>query len=275
MDGEYHPLSNQGIESNVLFFGQENCSPNYFFKGNNVRENYVIHYIQKGKGIFSSANHHVVELKAGDVFILPKDVPCFYQADGQDPWSYFWIGLSGTRITSIFKNSLLNEKNYLRQVQKSNFKDYLFQLYDATHLPASLSNDLLIESLLYHTFYYLLTEYPNPHSKNTDSAKNDLNLATAYLENNFSDTNCNITVLCHKLNISRSYLYSLFKKEIALSPQQFLIKLRMEKAQQLLQNSDNSIKTIAAEVGYNDEFTFSKAFKKYNGLSPKNYRLIN
>ena len=80
MNGEYRTLSNQGIESNVLFFGQEKCLPNYFFKGNNVRNNYIIHYVQSGKGTFSVANHHTVNLKAGDIFILPKGVPCFYQA---------------------------------------------------------------------------------------------------------------------------------------------------------------------------------------------------
>ncbi|KRL91548.1 AraC family transcriptional regulator [Lactobacillus kalixensis] len=273
MDGEYRTLSGQGIESNILFFGQENCQPNYIFKGNNVRDNYVIHYVQKGKGIFSSANHPVTQLKAGDIFILPKDVPCFYQADSEDPWSYFWIGLSGTRISSIFQNSLLSQKNYLRQMQDSKFKDYLFQLFDAIHLPSSLANDLLIESLLYHTFYYLLTEYPNPKSKNTDTSKNDLKLAVIYLENNFRDSSCNITDLCQKLNISRSYLYSLFKKNLALSPQQFLIKIRMEEAKQLLKTKDEPIKKIAGEVGYSDEFTFSKAFKRYNGLSPKNFRM--
>ena len=80
MNGEYHTLNNHSIETKVLFFGQENCLPNYFFKGNNVRNNYVIHYIQSGKGTFSVANHHAVNLKAGDIFLLPKDIADRYRS---------------------------------------------------------------------------------------------------------------------------------------------------------------------------------------------------
>lgn len=46
----------------------------------------------------------------------------------------------------------------------------------------------------------------------------------------------------------------------------------MEKAKQLLLNSDYTIRQITDMVGYTDEFTFSKAFKRYTGLSPKYYR---
>jgi Uncharacterized conserved protein, contains double-stranded beta-helix domain len=64
---------------------------------NNVRSNYVLHYILDGQGTFSSANRPAVSLKQGDVFLLPKDVPCFYQADGEHPWTYLWIGFAGAK----------------------------------------------------------------------------------------------------------------------------------------------------------------------------------
>ena len=58
-----------------------------------------------------------------------------------------------------------------------------------------------------------------------------------------------------------------------VSPQKFLTQLRMEDAQQQLVNTDDSIQIISRRVGYKDEFTFSKAFKRYSGFSPKLYRL--
>lgn len=272
MDGEYKTISDQSIESNLLFFGQDDCPPNYFFKGNNVRQNYVIHFIQKGKGSFASANHQVVELKAGDLFILPKGVPCFYQADGDEPWSYFWIGLSGTKIGTMLSASRLANKFYLRNVQGSEFQKSLFDLYDAVHTPSSLANDIKIESLIYQTFYHLVSEFPAKTLAKADQTNKELKLALTYLEDNFRDTNFTITELGHQLNVSRSYLYNIFKNGIGMSPQKFLIKLRMEEAKQYLTNTNNAIKEIAASVGYNDEFTFSKAFKRYTGFSPKIFR---
>lgn len=58
-----------------------------------------------------------------------------------------------------------------------------------------------------------------------------------------------------------------------ISPQKFLLRLRMEDAKQQLKNTNESIQTIAHRVGYKDAFTFSKAFKRYSGFSPKLYRL--
>lgn len=272
MDGEYRDLYSQSTESNILFYGQENCSPNFYFKGNNIRKNYVIHYIQNGQGSFQSAGHHVVKLQKGDLFILPKGIPCFYQADGKHPWSYFWIGISGTKIANILANSSLSNKNYLRQVKGSQFSTSLHQLFKAIHAKANLANTLKAESLLYQTFYYLVTEYPAKKQRKNNFYREEINIAIQYFEKNYDDPNCNITELCHHLDLSRSYIYTLFKKNTDSSPQKFLTRLRMEKAKSLLKNSDETMQYISQNIGYNDEFTFSKSFKRYVGLSPKIYR---
>lgn len=275
MKGEYKTLNDTSLESRVLFFGKESCLPNYSYTGNNVRQNYVIHFVIKGKGSFTSANHPVTQLKAGDIFILPKDVPCFYQADSQDPWSYFWIGLSGLKIGTMLSGSILSSQHYLRQVQNSNFYNSLNKLYEAVHNPNSLVNDILIESLIYQTFYYLDTEYPDKSKKIHVESSVQLKNAIKYFHDNFDDHNCSIITLCHKLDISRSYLYNIFKKELNISPQRFLIQIRMEEAKNRLKTTSNSIKQISNSVGYVDEFTFSKAFKRYTGFSPMVYRQMN
>lgn len=275
MKGEYKTLNDISLESNVLFFGKESCLPNYYFTGNNVRKNYVIHYILKGKGVFSSANHEAVQLKAGDIFILPKGVPCFYQADGKEPWTYFWIGLSGLKIATMLSGSILSSKHYLRQVEDSNFCKSLNKLFEAVHNPNVLTNDLLTESLIYQTFYYLDTEYPVKKKKQHIANSEQLKIASEYLHDNYDDHSCSIASLCNKLDVSRSYLYNLFKNGFNTSPQKFLIKIRMEEAKNRLKDSPSSIRQIAEAVGYIDEFTFSKAFKKYSGFSPKIFRQMN
>lgn len=275
MKGEYKTLNDISLESNVLFFGKESCLPNYYFTGNNVRKNYVIHYILKGKGVFSSANHEAVQLKAGDIFILPKGVPCFYQADGKEPWTYFWIGLSGLKIATMLSGSILSSKHYLRQVEDSNFCKSLNKLFEVVHNPNVLTNDLLTESLIYQTFYYLDTEYPVKKKKQHIANSEQLKIASKYLHDNYDDHSCSIASLCNKLDVSRSYLYNLFKNGFNTSPQKFLIKIRMEEAKNRLKDSPSSILQIAEAVGYIDEFTFSKAFKKYSGFSPKIFRQMN
>lgn len=270
MEHEYKDLKSQSIESGIIFYGLESCKPNYTYKGNNVRKNYVIHYIEEGKGTFSSAGRPFVQLQAGDCFILPQGVPCFYQADSKDPWKYSWIGLSGIKVGNILSGSSLLERRYLHQIQNTAFKNSLTSLYEALHFPNNLKNNLLVESLIYRMFYDLVDEFPAKDVEKT-SSKTQFELAVSYMKNNYN-TGCNMIDVCHSLSISRSYLYGLFQKFTDSSPQQILTSLRMEDAKQQLKTTDKSIQQISYSVGYGDSFTFSKAFKRYCGYSPSDYR---
>lgn len=272
MDWEYRSLKKQGFDANILFFGQENCLPNYYFKGNNVRDCYIIHYVQSGKGILSVANHHTVNLKAGDMFILPKNVACFYKADSKKPWSYFWIGFSGARIKELLQNSKLLNKFYLRQIQESKSYQSFKALFDSAHHPSSLAAEVLIEANIYRFFYDLITEFPENGKKNKQDADHQLHLAISYLNNNFTNPDCSVTSICNAMDISRSHLYTLFKNNFDTSPRDFIIKLRIDKAKEYLTNTNSTIQQISTNIGYTDEFTFSKAFKRQVGLSPSNYR---
>ena len=68
--------------------------------------------------------------------------------------------------------------------------------------------------------------------------------------------------------MSRSYLSSLFKKEVGCSFPEYLVKFRINKAVDILNKKDIPLSTVASLVGYNDYSQFSKMFKKYKGYSP-------
>ena len=74
------------------------------------------------------------------------------------------------------------------------------------------------------------------------------------------------------IGLNRSYFGSIFKKHTNMSPQEFLIKFRLEKSSELLGNHKLSISDVARSVGYDDAMLFCKMFKKHYGLSPSEYR---
>ena len=74
------------------------------------------------------------------------------------------------------------------------------------------------------------------------------------------------------VGISRSHLTGSFKKEMGVSPQEYLINFRLEKAASLLRSSKEQINIIAYQCGYEDSLSFSKAFKQKFGMSPKSFR---
>lgn len=64
----------------------------------------------------------------------------------------------------------------------------------------------------------------------------------------------------------------MFREYTGISPIKYMHKIRIEKAQSLLLTTNMPVKAIAYEMGYNDEYHFSRLFKKHTGLSPKNFR---
>ena len=274
MNGEYRTLATNSIEADILFYGLERCRPGHVFRGNNIRSNYVLHFIFQGQGEFAVANQHLTTLHAGDIFLLPKGKPAFYQADQSEPWTYFWIGFNGLNIDTILEKTKLAQRYFLKDVQGSRFANTLTQLYQALHNEYGLANDLHIKALTFEMFFNLLNEFPGSKSPSHNQTELQFQAAVNYLKANYQ-AGCTVTDLAHHLALSRSYVYDLFKRYANSSPQQFLTRQRMEDAKQQLITTALPIKEIASGVGYSDTYTFSKAFKRYAGASPNAYRQQN
>jgi transcriptional regulator GlxA family with amidase domain len=78
--------------------------------------------------------------------------------------------------------------------------------------------------------------------------------------------------LAKSLGISEDYLSRVFDRELGLSPWDYLNRYRILQAKTLLQNTSNSIRMIAHQVGFRDQSYFSRVFHKFTGQSPQSYR---
>jgi len=93
-----------------------------------------------------------------------------------------------------------------------------------------------------------------------------------YLNENY-EHKISLEQIAHNMYLSPVYISKIFKEETGESPINYLIKIRLEKAQDILRSGDGgSIKNIANRVGYDDVYHFSKLFKKYYGISPLYYK---
>lgn len=93
-----------------------------------------------------------------------------------------------------------------------------------------------------------------------------------YMNENYNQK-ISLEQIAHNMYLSPVYISKIFKEETGESPINYLIKIRLEKAQDILVREKNSsIKNIANQVGYDDAYHFSKLFKKYYGISPLYYR---
>lgn len=95
---------------------------------------------------------------------------------------------------------------------------------------------------------------------------------TKYMEAHYHEK-ISLDQIAANMYLSSFYISKLFKSETGDTPINYLISLRMQKAKELLdQDPEKSIQSVAAAVGYEDAYHFSKLFKKYYGLSPLYYK---
>ncbi|MEG1481287.1 AraC family transcriptional regulator [Clostridium sp.] len=94
---------------------------------------------------------------------------------------------------------------------------------------------------------------------------------TEYLSINYVK-DISLETLSKNMYLSPVYISKIFKEIMGDSPINYLIKIRLSKAKELLNDSSIPIKTVAKMVGYNDPYYFSKLFKKYYGISPNKFK---
>ena len=84
----------------------------------------------------------------------------------------------------------------------------------------------------------------------------------------------NMQELCAATGLSPAHLRRRFVAKVGVSPIDFVIERRLARARELLETSPLHINEIAASLGYQDPFYFSRQFKRYFGTSPSSYRLL-
>lgn len=268
MNSEYHVNERRGIDLSVYHCGMEICKSRHSY-GPAVRDHYLIHYILKGKGRFSVGGRRF-SLREGEGFLICPDVVTYYEADEKDPWVYTWVGFQGLKAEEYLLKAGLTLNNPIFAYGKGDFiKNCFSDMMVACKLKRGA--DIRLQGILY-LFLSELIENHTDTSANKNSPKEEyLRKAVGYIVKNYS-RNMSINELSSYVGLNRSYFSTIFTDKMRLSPQAYLVKYRMDKACELMNNENLSISDIARSVGYEDQLGFSKMFKKVKGVSPKNYR---
>lgn len=251
----------------LCFCGLAECQSHHSF-GPGIRDNYIIHYITKGKGKYY-VDDKCYELNAHQGFLIEPHKPVFYQADKNDPWHYLWIGFNGTKTSHYLKTIGLS-KNHL--TYECSYADELSQIVQEMldNNNFATSNQFLLESLLYK-FFAILSKNIRTILPSNDNNNFYIKKAIEFIENNYTN-NIKITDIAHYVCITRNYLYMLFRQHLNSSPQEYLTNYRITKAENLLNTTRLSIESIAFSCGYQDPLVFSKSFKAKKGFTPSQYR---
>lgn len=252
----------------LLSCGYEECPPQHSY-GPGIRHYDTIHFVLSGRGHYFVNDRHY-RLGADQCFYIPPDTATFYKSEPSDLWTYVWICFGGTRTGQLLGHCRLSPDSLVQPLPSCEpYRQAVLELME--HPQLTPANECYIQSSLYRIIA-MLEEQSGASYHSIESADNlYITQAVAYIRNS---TSLDITVadICEYLHISRSYLFELFRRHLSLSPQEFLVSAKIIHARELLTMTDIPIADVAASSGYQNQFAFSRAFKKETGMAPREYR---
>src|SRR5690606_24821728 len=141
----------------------------------------------------------------------------------------------------------------------------------------SLEKGYSIDNLSYANMclYYFLASfmYPDKWMEMMKTRETSVvEKAIGFMKKNIAEK-FTVEEIAGRFSYSASHFFALFRKETGMSPLDYFIQLKMQKACQLLDLTTLRVKEIAAEIGYEDAFYFSRLFSKVMDMSPKEYRM--
>ncbi len=258
-----HPLVKTMYLTDVGFFPH---AKNHYKEREDGADQYILIYCTEGKGTIELDGKKYL-MQESDVFCIPRGQKHRYYADRREPWSIFWVHFKGENVIHFPVEE--SRVVHINSRHSHNRMVMLFKiLFRALERNYRLGNFIYISqvlSLILAEVYY--------REKVDESTTQDRHV-TAVIRFMYEKIQYNLTLedISKEVELSKSYLHSVFREQTGKSPMEFFMHLKMKEACKLLKSTNLYIYEISVRLGYEDQYYFSRIFKKIVGVSPKEYR---
>jgi AraC-like DNA-binding protein/quercetin dioxygenase-like cupin family protein len=229
-------------------------------------------YCVDGKGELNTPEQpHKVS--KGDLIVLPSGYAHEYKADKLKPWTIYWFHVAGSHALIMLNNLIKTAGSLvipigLKPLLIADFK----RLLDHRNQGYPLSVFNFRSSMITQILQYLALEISNLGRLHSADFNLD-NIHTLMLEH--LDRQLSLETLAQSCGLSLPHFASKYKQLTGTSPIKHFIHLKIERACYLLDSSQEAIKHISTELGYDDPLYFTRQFTQVMGVSPSEYRALN
>lgn len=224
-----------------------------------VRNTFLLHYIVQGVCHFEDS-----AIPAGTAFFIAKNQ--LHTFTVTPPYEHYWFAFDGDVARQMLTQQQIpfDTHRILQVAHPALAENILSEAFTAAALEngAKAANSALAALLS-------LVSVISP--QNTTDADTRIQDAATYMETQYSHRITMEDVAAH-IHLSEKYLCKRFKELYGIPPQQYLTKVRMRRATQLLADTHLQIKDIATSVGFSSPLYFSNVFRHFCGISPSEYR---
>lgn len=140
-----------------------------------------------------------------------------------------------------------------------------------SEIESEFLSHLLVLELFVLLSRALKTEWENSIRDKSPKLKELIQAAISYIKNNF-ERDISLEDIARYVFLSPGYFIRVFREVTGTSPINYLLKLRIQRAMELLAETDDRIVDIALSIGFSSQQRFNEIFKKHNGITPTQYR---
>jgi AraC family transcriptional regulator, arabinose operon regulatory protein len=244
----------------------------YTYRKKGLSENFLF-YCVDGYGWYQLGDKRY-EISPNEFFILPQHVEHAYGSLKENPWSIYWIHFGGENLP-YFNEMLTVQKHFKPNYIKSSNELFalFYKMYKTLELGYSIDN-LMFANMCLSQFLTLFIYNGKHYTPVASDGKIDcIDSAIMYMQEHINE-NISLNKLSNHYNYSASRFSNLFKQKTGYAPIDYFIQMKMQKASQQLDFTDQSIKEVALNLGFDDPYYFSRRFSKIIGMSPTKYRSI-
>ena len=229
-------------------------------------------YVVDGKGEFNIQGQRF-PVKPNDFVIINPQVEHTELSSPDEPLEYIVLGINGlsfSNLTPVSEGGHPFSFFNLRDEQKDILRYLNAMVQEATS--QSMSYELVCHNLLEILLIKILRhQHFDLEVGKQSKATKDISFIKHYLETYYHES-IQLEALASMTHLSRFYISHSFKKEIGMSPIEYLIDIRIKESKILLRTTNYSISQVADIVGFTTPTYFSKQFRKSTGISPTDYR---
>jgi AraC-like DNA-binding protein len=235
-----------------------------------ILDGFALVYISSGRGTFESRPRFRSAIEPGHAFLLFPKIWHRYAPDSESGWHEHWIGFDGEIARRWLQRKLFSAK---RPIVKINAEDTVLATFSRIMQSIRENRPALQQIMAGATDNLMGLIYSAQQAQPAQDAQypNAIESAIARIHNEFA-RDLNMKLLARELGVGYSWFRHTFTAHTGLSPHQYLLEFRLVRARNLLAESEFSIKEIATQTGFEDEFYFSRLFRQKLNLSPSQWR---
>jgi len=220
-----------------------------------------IEYIEKGIGTVQIEDQ-VFYPEEGDVYFLQVGTRHHYFSDRENPWQKIFINVSGSLLDSLIEGYNLKNIYYYKGLDLSEEMHGIFNL--AKENDGDSTEEIIC---ILNRIFFKMRE----HVKNKIHTPDIAEKMKEYLRNNAA-SKLKMEQLCEHVSLSESQTIKIFKEVYGITPYAYFLEKKINLAKGMLLNTNLSVKQIAYNINFTDEYYFSNVFKQKTGKSPIQYR---